>query len=79
MRDDSTSTVTTLRPNYPVKFEDCVANAGHCWVADDAQILFAVRSGKYTITETCKHCGAWRTGTSQPSMTYTEPQPREVS
>lgn len=59
---------------FPVAFEDCEKMGGHCWLGNEA--LFAVynESALRTVHEKCKHCGATRIGTMQPSIRYTEPR-----
>jgi hypothetical protein len=51
-------------PNYPVKFEDCQMQGGHCW-----ERIIAAAQKLFPPPETCKHCGATRN--------YTEPEAPE--
>jgi len=51
---------------YPVSPEDCVAHGGHCFESTN----YVLDSMPPQYPEVCKHCGKWRIGTPQPSMSY---------
>lgn len=59
-------------PNYPVDFEDCEEQGGHCF----APTGMVLTSNPPQYPEVCKHCGATRTGMEQDLMSYTDPVPR---
>ncbi len=68
----TSSTVNIGQEQFPVKFEDCEDQGGHCFRSTDITLT----SNPPQYPEYCRHCGATRVGMQQPPMSYGEIVPR---
>ena len=63
-------------PRTQLSREDCVKYGGHCWQDDGLILSTGFTSSK---RQTCKHCPAYRDGTSREPWEWTYPEEREQS